>query len=147
MDYSRAINQIYSLRQGDVLPCLCLSWNGSHTAASLLHQGIDDTTFACVRVPNEANGNVFLVLVKDVELLQELDQSTLSEGVGQTGLESDGWSGLGQVFDPFVGDGGWNQIAFVQDEDEMLVGLLMLEIMLNELRSGSIGVSGVQNIE
>jgi len=81
--------------------------------------------------------------VQNIKLFQQLNQRSLSEWVVNTGLESEGGSGFGQIFDPFLSDGSGDQIALIQDKDEVLVGALSLQVLLNELGSGPIGVSSI----
>ena len=69
VDDTWAVDKVNALRQSDVLPNLGLAGNGGDFAASLFHQSVDDAAFTHVRVPNQANRNVFLVLVEHIELL------------------------------------------------------------------------------
>mmetsp|Transcript_35416 Transcript_35416/g.54194 ORF Transcript_35416/g.54194 Transcript_35416/m.54194 type:complete len:214 (-) Transcript_35416:545-1186(-) len=144
---TRAIDEVDSLGEGDVLPSLGLSGHGSHTAAVLLHEGVDDGTLSSVRVSDQTHTDVLLVLVQEVELLQQLDEGALAEGVGDTGLESKGRGRLRKVLHPLLGDRGRDQVAFVQDENEMLVGAPVPQVGLDELGTGSVGVTGVQHVE
>ena len=65
-----AIDEIYPLGVGDVLPALGLSWNGGHLATILFHEGIDNRTLATVGVSNETDRDVLLVFVNNIKLLQ-----------------------------------------------------------------------------
>lgn len=82
MDCSGAINQVDSFGQSHILPNLSLSWNWSCLADSLLEERVDHTGLSDIGITNEANADVLLVSVEDVELPEEIDERPLAEGVG-----------------------------------------------------------------
>jgi len=87
MDNSRAINQINSFGQCDILPNFCLTRDWSDFTAMLFHKCIDNRGFTDVWISNKTNTDIFLVFMQDVELLQQLDQRSFSERIGNTCLK------------------------------------------------------------
>lgn len=147
MDDSWAIDQVDSLGHSKILPTPRLSWNWSCFAACLLHECVDDRWLSSVWVANQTDTDVLLVSVEKVELLQELDEWALTERVLDTCLEGQGWIRFWKVLDPLLNYRSRNQIAFVQDEDEMLVWAFVLQIELDEPSPRTVGVSCIQNIK
>ena len=70
MDYPRAIDQINSLSHCNILPNFCLSRDGRHPAAMLFHKSVNNRTLTNVWVSDQANRNIFLIFMKDIELFQ-----------------------------------------------------------------------------
>ena len=101
---TRAVDEINTLRQRDVLPRLGLARDRCDPAACLLHERVDDGALADVGVPDETHADVLLVLVKDVELLEQLDQRAFAERVLYTCLECQRRRRLRQEFYPLLGD-------------------------------------------
>jgi len=104
MHNSRAIDQVNSLGQSNILPHFGLSRDWGNSAAVLFHQGVDHRRFSDVGVADQTNGNVFLIFMEDIELFEQLDQRSLSKGIRNGSLESESWGCLGQIFDPFLCD-------------------------------------------
>jgi len=147
MHNSRAIDQVNSLGQSNILPHFGLSRDWGNSAAVLFHQGVDHWRFSDVGVADQTNRNVFLIFMEDIELFQQLDQRSLSKGIRNRSLESESWGCLGQIFDPFLCDWRWDEIAFIENKDQVLVRALMLEVVLNKLSSGSVRIPSIQNIQ
>jgi hypothetical protein len=104
-DDTRAVDQVDSPHEGDVLPDLGLSRDGRDRADLLFLERVDDGRLADVRVANEANRNLLLVRVEDRELAEELDERALAERVVDRGVEGERRRQLRQVLDPASLDG------------------------------------------
>lgn len=99
-DDTRAIDEVDALHESDILPDLCLSWNWCDGADLLVAKGVDDGGLSSVWVSDEPDGDLLAVGVKGGELAEELDERALSEGVGDLGVEGEGWVVLGEIADP-----------------------------------------------
>lgn len=86
--HSRAINQVYTFHQGDILPNLGLSRNWCHGTYPLLAKGVDDRRLSSVGIANEANGNLLSRRMKGRELAQKSDERSFTKRVGERGMES-----------------------------------------------------------
>ncbi len=75
------------------------------------------------------------------KLSQQRDQSALAERVGDRGVEGKGGEVLGENVDPLLGHPGRNQIALVDDDNQMLVGSVLLDVVFNVLRASAGNVS------
>lgn len=89
-DDTGAIDQVDALHEGDVLPDLGLSGDGSDGADLLVTESVDDGGFAGVGVADEADRNLLTVGVEAGELAEELDEGALAKGVGDGGMECEG---------------------------------------------------------
>jgi hypothetical protein len=87
-DHTRTIDEIDSLHQGDVLPHLGFTRNGSNCAHLLGSESVDDGRLARVGVADQANRHLLAVGVKGRELAKQRDQRTLAERVVDVGMES-----------------------------------------------------------
>jgi hypothetical protein len=83
---SRAINEIDALGQCDVLPDSCFSWNRCTLANFFLFQGVDNGRFSYIRISNETNTDMLLVFVQIIELSQQINQRSFSEGIVQRSM-------------------------------------------------------------
>jgi hypothetical protein len=147
IDDSWAVDEVDALGQGDVLPHFGLAWNGRNSAASLLHQGVDHAGLAHVGVPDETHRDALLLLVKHVELLEQLDERTFTEGVGETSLESESRREVLKVLHPLLSHRRWHKIALVENKDEMLGGAILLQMFLEGFGARAVGVSGIKNVD
>jgi hypothetical protein len=141
------VDEVDSLGQSDVLPRFSLARNWCCLATCFFHEGVDDGTLACIWIANQSHTYVLLIFVKEIELLQKLDQSTLSERISNRSLECNSWVDLGEILYPSLSHRSRNQIALVQDENQMFVWTLVFEVVLNKLCSGTIGVSRIKNVQ
>ena len=144
---TRAIDEVDALGQRDVLPDLRLTRDRRHTAAGFLHKRVDDGRLAYVWVADQADADVLLVAVEDVELLEELDETALAERVLHTGVKGEGRCRLLEDLDPLLSHRGRDQVTFVEDEYKMLVRALVLQVVLDELGSSAVRVAGVEHVE
>lgn len=87
-DHTGTIDKIDSLHQGNVLPHLGLTRNGSDRAHLLVTESVDDRRLARVGVADQANRHLLAVGVKGRELAKQRDQRTLAERVVDVGMES-----------------------------------------------------------
>ncbi len=97
---TRTIDEIDPFHQGNILPDFGFSRNRCNVANLLLFESVDDATFPNVWISNETDRNLFLVRVEDRELSKKLNEGTFSERVVDGGMESDGRSRKGEMFDP-----------------------------------------------
>lgn len=84
-------------------------------------EGIDNAAFANVWVSNESDGYLLLVRVQLRELAEKLNEGALPEGVVRRGMEGKCGVSRGEVLDVPRGDPIWYEIAFVDDEYDLLV--------------------------
>lgn len=82
VDRSRAIDEIYPFCESNILPNFCLSRDRGGLADFSFFERVDDAGLPDVGISNETYTNVFLVSVKDVELPEDVDESSFAEGVG-----------------------------------------------------------------
>lgn len=97
---SGAVDEVDAAHEGDVLPDLGLSGNGSGLANGLLLERVDDGRLSDVGVTDEADRNLLLVGEEGGELTEELDEGSLSERVVDGSVESDGGVSLREDLDP-----------------------------------------------
>jgi len=83
--------------------------------------------------------------VEVVELSEELKEGALTEWVGKTGLVSNSREALGEMFNPSVGNPGGDQIALVQDHDNMFVGAVSLEMFFDVVASSTKRISSIKD--
>lgn len=88
-DHTRTIDEVDSLHQGNVLPHLGLTRNGSDCAHLLVSESVDDGRLARVGVADQANRHLLAVGMKGRELTKQGDQRTLAERVVDIGVESE----------------------------------------------------------
>ena len=144
---TRAVDEVDALGQCDVLPDLRLTRDRCYTAAGFLHKRVDDGRLAYVWVADQADTNVLLVAVEDVELLEELDETAFAERVLHTGVEGEGRCRLLEDLDPLLRHRGRNQVTFVEDENKVFVRALILQVVLDELGASAVWVAGVEHVE
>lgn len=144
VDDTGAIDQENALGHRDILPHFGLTGDGSHLAASLLHQSIDDRRFTNVRVADKPDRNRLFVSVQNVELLQQLDQTSLTEWVSGGSLERDTRVFLLQVANPLLGDRSRHKIAFIQNEHEVFRSAILLDVFLKSVNTRAHGVTSVK---
>lgn len=94
-DHSRAIDEVDTFHQRDVLPHFRLARDGSDGADLFLPQRVDDGRLAGVGVADEADGDLFAVGMQGGELAEKLDQGSFAKGVGDGGVESESGVVLG----------------------------------------------------
>ena len=73
-DHTRAVYEVNTLHEADVLPHFCLPWYRGDVADLLLKQRIDDGRFSRVGTANEAHRYLFPVRMEARKLPQQLDQ-------------------------------------------------------------------------
>ncbi len=66
-------------------PDFGLSWNGGDLRNRLSAKSVDNTRLADIRITDQANTDLFSVLVKNAELSEEVDQGATTEGVLHAG--------------------------------------------------------------
>lgn len=87
---SGTIDEVNPSHEGDVLPTFGLSSDRSSLADGLLLKSVDDTRFTDIGVSDESDGNLLLVGEEGRKLTKKLDKRSLSEGVVDGSVESDG---------------------------------------------------------
>lgn len=80
-DNTRAVNEVDSLHQSDILPHFGLTRDRSDRANLLLAKSVDNGGLARVGISNQANGDLLAVRVQGRELAQKLDQRAFPKGV------------------------------------------------------------------
>lgn len=70
---ARAVNQINSLGESDVLPDFGLSWDWSGFANFSLFKCVDYTRFSNIRISHKTNADIFFVSVENIELPEQVD--------------------------------------------------------------------------
>ena len=147
MDSSRAVNQVDSFGQGHILPHLGLSWNWSCLADPLFEKRVDHTRLADVGIANEANADILLVSVEDVELPEEVDQRPFAERVGDAGSVGNGGIELTEILDPLGDDPDGNEVSLVDQENQVLMREVLLEVFFKRHRSRSHWVPRVEHLD
>lgn len=98
---TRAIYQINSFCQSNILPYFCLSRNRSRSANFLLFERINDTRLSNIWISNETNTYIFFISVENIELSKQINQRSFSEWVWNWRLVSYCWVLLWQILNPF----------------------------------------------
>jgi hypothetical protein len=75
----RTVNEIYPLRECDVLPHFGFSWYRSDTTYFAGLKGIYNAGLANIWVANEAHADLFFIGVKLGELAKELNQGAFTK--------------------------------------------------------------------
>lgn len=109
---TRAIDQVDPLHQRDILPHLGLTGDRRDFGDCLAPEGVDDARLADVGVADQANADLFPVLVEDAKLPEQIDQGTTPEGVPETGPHGACWVVLLEDSDP----GGLVQLASISTQ-------------------------------
>lgn len=81
-----------------------------------------------------------------VKLLEQLDQTSFSEGVLLRSLEGQGRSELLQIFNPLLSDTGRHQITLVENEYQMFSRAVPLEMLFQGLSSSAVGVTSIDGV-
>jgi hypothetical protein len=68
--------------------------------------------------------------MEDVELPENVDQCSLTEGIRDAGAVSYGRVAFAEIFHPFGNDPYRNQVGLVDQEDDMLVREVFLDVLL-----------------
>jgi hypothetical protein len=90
---------------------------------------------------------VFSVFVEDIKLLKKLNKGSFTEWIGNTCLECKCWGSLGEILDPSLCHGSWDEVAFVEDKNEVFVRTFPLQILFNEFGPCPIRISCIQHIQ
>lgn len=99
-DDTRAINEVDTLHESNVLPNFGLSRDRSDFADLLRLDSIDDTALADIGITDEADTNLLLFGHEIGELAEELNEGTFTEGVVYGSVESDGGVSFRKMFNP-----------------------------------------------
>ena len=99
-DDTRAINEVDTLHESNVLPDFRLSRDRSDFADLLRLDSIDNTALADVGIANETDTDLLLFGHKIGELAEELNERTFTEGVVDGSVESDGGVSFRKMFNP-----------------------------------------------
>jgi hypothetical protein len=86
-----------------------------------------------------------LILVELIELSDQVDECSFAERVVEMSLEGKSWELLGKVLNPSGSEPSRNEIAFIQDEYEMLMRAVLLDVLLKVVTSGSDWIPGIDD--
>lgn len=126
---------------------LGLSWYWRHSADLAAFDGINDTALADIRVSNQSDRYLLLVRMQLRELAEELNKGALAKRVVRRGVEGECRIARREVLDIACGDPVWNQVALVEDEEDLLVGLLLADELQNALAKCTHGITGVEHVK
>lgn len=135
--HPRTVDQVNPFGEVHILPDLGLSRDRSCLAHLLLLERVDDAALAHIRIADETDRNVLLVLMEVVELSQEVDETALAETVLHTGMVGHSGTLFLQMGHPTLGKPGRHQIDFIQDQDQVLMGQIAFEMFFDVLASGA----------
>ena len=113
MHSTRAINQINSFSQCNVLPNLGFSRNWCSSTDFLFFKWINDTWFSDIWITDKTYTDVFFISVENIELSEQVNKWTLTEWVWNRCLVGNGWILLWQILNPFLQNPNWDQVSFV----------------------------------
>ena len=113
MNSSRTINKIDSFSKCHILPNFSLPWNRCRFADLFLFQRVYHTGFTDIGISNKSDADILFIPVEDIELPKEVDESTLSKGIGDTGSISDSGVESTEIFHPFSDHPHWYEICFI----------------------------------
>jgi hypothetical protein len=99
-DNTRAIDEVDTLHQSDILPHLGLTRDRSDGADLLLAKSVDDGGLSSVGISNQADGDLLAVRMQGRKLAQKLDQRALAKGVVDRCVERKSGVVLRQMTNP-----------------------------------------------
>lgn len=86
---TRAVDEVDSLHEGNVLPDFGLPRDRSDLADFLALYCVDDTALANIRIADKTDTDLLLLGHEIGELAEELNEGTFTEGVVDRGMEGD----------------------------------------------------------
>mmetsp|Transcript_6562 Transcript_6562/g.18159 ORF Transcript_6562/g.18159 Transcript_6562/m.18159 type:complete len:283 (-) Transcript_6562:92-940(-) len=147
VDDSRAVDEEDSLHQRDVLPYLCLAWDGGHVANLLRSQRVDHGRLADVRVAHHAHRDVLLVGAHPRQLSQEAQERSLAKRIVDGGMEGDRRVLFRERAEPFLRDPRGHQIALVEHENQMLLPVVALQVGLKVPAASAHRVASIEYLQ
>jgi hypothetical protein len=85
--------------------------------------------------------------VQGTELTKQLNQGTLTERVVDAGVEGKGGELLGKDLDPSHGGPDRHEIALVEYEHDVLVGVVLADVLFDVPRARPHRITGIQHLD